>query len=188
MVFFSKKRLYILSIIGILGLICFFSISYAAQGNVTLKINGIWIRHGTPNNVNLWIHTTSVSDQEIVGQFDNYFWVEDLEWYITWHYTTIQCDGVYGPGWTRLTWVYLKAENINPTLIQWNPWNVHIFNGFSDYYNIISPTTYIYKPTAPGNIGIVNRYGDKPFLKVIVPGYSPPGNYSGTIVFSFYSY
>ncbi len=155
---------------------------------VTLAIKWVGIRHGTPDNINLWTLITSTGNQEISGQFNDYFWIEDLEWYVTGHYTTIQCDGVHGPGWYTLTWVYLKAGNMMPTLISWNPSNVLISSVFSNYYSIYSPATYLYKTTWPGNAGNANRYWDKPLLKIDIPAYTPPGIYSGTIVFSFYMY
>lgn len=162
--------------------------AYAVQGTISLEIIGKGIRHGTPDSVNLWVLSTSTGDQEISGQFTGYFRVEDLEWYTTGHYTTIQCDGVHGPSGYTLTWVYLKAENITPTLIQGATGNVHIASWFSNFTSILNPMTYIYKPTAAGNLWYTNRYGDKPRLKILIPGYAPPGTYSGTIVFSFYMY
>lgn len=136
----------------------------------------------------MWIPTVSTSDQEISGQFDDFFWVEDLEWYITGHYTTIQCDGVYWSAGNILTGVYLKAGSTSPTLIQWAPGNVLISTELYDYTSIITPVTYIYKPTGAGNAWLINRYGDIPRLKILIPGWTPPGTYSGTIVFSLYMY
>lgn len=155
---------------------------------ISLAIVWVGIRHGTPNNVNLWTPITSVSQQEIIWQFDDNFWVEDLQGYITGHYTTIQCDGIYGPAGTKLTGVFLKAWNTSPILMQWSIGNVFIASGLADYVNILTPITYIYKPTDPSNVWRLNQYGDKPRLKIIIPAYSPPGNYSGTIVFSLYMY
>lgn len=157
------------------------------QWILSLEITWLGIRHGTPDNVNLWTLTASSSDQEFSGQFNDYFRVEDIEGYITGHYTTIQCDGVYGPLWTKLTWIYLKAWNTTPELIQWLTGNHVLINPLlSDYASILNPITYIYKETHNDNAWLANRYGDKPRLKILIPGGTPPGTYSGTIVFSFY--
>ena len=166
----------------------YFAFAWSEQWILRLEIVGMGIRHGTPSNVNLWTPTTSLGDQEITGQFDDSFWVEDLQWYITGHYSTIQCDGVYGSAWNRLTWVYFKAENSIPTLLEWTTGNVFIGTGLDTYQNILSPITYIYKPTNISNAWVLNRYWDTPRLKIVIPGWTPPGTYSGTIVFSLYSY
>ncbi len=166
----------------------FFFTAHAVQGTLNFEITGIWLRHGTPSNVNLWVIPTSTSDQDFSGQFSDYFWIEDLQWYITGHYTTIQCDGVYGSAGNTLTWVYLKAGDLTPTLVQWLSGNVHIASGLANYTSILNPITYFYKPTSNINAGIVNTYWDKPWLKILIPWSTPPWSYSGTIVFSFYSY
>ncbi|EKD25362.1 MAG: hypothetical protein ACD_80C00079G0005 [uncultured bacterium (gcode 4)] len=185
----TKKNIVLLSIASILFFLLFVNHTLLVNAwDVSLQIKWMGIRHGTPDNVNLWLLTASGNDQEINGQFSGYFWVEDIEGYITGHYTTIQCEGVYGPLWNKLTWVYLKAGNINPERILWLTGNVLIAPSFADYTSILSPMTYIYKPTALGNAWIVNKYWDKPWLKIVVPGGTPPGTYSGTIVFSFYMY
>lgn len=157
------------------------------QWSLTLEIKGMGIRHGTPENLYLWNIVSSLSDQYISGHFTDYFRVEDIEWYITGHYTTIQCDGVYGPNGFILTGVDLMAGNSSPELIMWatGP-NVSINSVLSSYTSILEPITYIYKNTASNNAGIVNRYGDKPWLRILIPPTAPSGIYSGTIVFSFY--
>lgn len=185
----SKKRMFFL--ISWMALVVVSSLAYytyAVTWTISLDITGIWLRHGTPDNVNLWVITASTGDQEISGQFTDYFRIEDLEWYVTGHYTTVQCDGIYGPYGIRLTWVYLKAGNDFPILVRWSTGNnVFIATWLTDdYVSILSPVTYIYKATNPNNAGIINRYGDMPRLKIVIPGGTPPGMYSGTIVFSFY--
>lgn len=162
--------------------------TYAAQGILTLKITGIWIRHGTPDNAHLWVLTTSPTDQEFSWQFTGYFWVEDMQWDRTGHYTTIQCDGIYWPSGYILTWIYLKAGNTTPTLLQWITGNVYIHSSLYTYMSILQPVTYLYKTTSPANAWVVNIYGDTPRFKIIIPAYAPPGMYSGSIVFSYYSY
>ena len=187
----NKQKIHLLFWIVLVVLVMFFGFIYfveAEQWLLQLEITSIGIRHGTPNNANLWALSTSTSDQEFSWQFSDYFWIEDLQWDITGHYTTIQCDGVYGPVGNKLTWVYLKAGNTTPTLIQWLTWNVLIATGLYDYASILNPMTYIYEPTDIQNAWLANRYWDRPRLKIVIPAYAPPWSYSGTIVFSFYSY
>jgi len=175
-----------------ISLTAIFTISFltfyvqAGRGTISLNIVWIWIRHGTPSNVNLWVYGTSSNDQEISGQFSDYFWVEDLQGIATGHYTTIQCDGVYGSAGNRLTWVYLKAGSTSPTLIMGLTGNVLISSWTYNYVSILNPVTYIYKPTDVGNGWLANKYWDKPWFKIVIPGWTPAGHYSGTIIFSLY--
>jgi len=172
--------------ITLISSLFYFVFAWIEQWTLSLEIIGVGIRHGTPSNVNLWVYGTSSNDQEISGQFSDYFWVEDLEWYVTGHYTTIQCDGVYGSAGNRLTWVYLKAGSTSPILILWATWNVLISSGIYDYVSILNPITYIYKPTEASGNWVINKYWDKPRFKIFIPGGTPAGHYSGTIIFSLY--
>lgn len=158
----------------------------ATQGKVSLEISGLGVRHGTPNDVNLWTLSVASYDQEFSGQFTQPFWIEDLQWNITGHYTTIQCDGIYWPNGYIITWVYFKSESLTPTLLQWIPGHVAIYSAFSNYTSILHPLTYMYKPTDVFNGGLTNKYGDMPWFKVLIPANAPAGSYSGTITFSFY--
>jgi len=164
----------------------YFTFAWSVEWTLSLEIKGFGIRHGTPNNVNLWTPTTSSSDQEISWQFTENFRIEDLQWYITGHYTTIQCDGVYGSLGNKLTGIYLKAGNSSPTLLMWNPGHVFIGTALDNFVSILTPVTYIYKSTDIANAWVANKYWDMPRLKIIIPGSTPPGTYSGTIVFSLY--
>lgn len=157
------------------------------QGSISFEITGLWLRHGTPENFSFGTIASSLSDQYISGQFTEPFRIEDLQWYITGHYTTIQCDGVYNQNGYRLTWVELKAGNNTPELLAWMIWsNVKISSILYNYTNIIEPVTYIYKETNINNLWTVNKYWDKPRLKILIPPTAPEGIYSGQIVFSFY--
>jgi len=176
------KRLFVLSML-------FGWLSYFAWGTniqLNLEIQWIGIRHGTPDNLDLWSIIYSAQEQEVPGQFDNYFWIEDLMWMVTWHYTTIQCDWLYGPDWAVITWIYLKAGNINPVRMMWNTWNVAISSTLSDYQSIYDPIVYFYKPTNITNIWKANKYWDIPSMKIVIPPETVAGDYVWTITFSLY--
>ncbi len=159
------------------------------QWSITFEIKGYGLRHGTPENFPIGTIINSPNDQIVSGQFTDYFWVEDILGEITGHYTTIQCDGIYGPNSTILTGIELKAWSSTPTLLLWTTWAYVAINpSLSTYHSIIEPITYIYKSTHPSNAWIVNKYGDRPWIKILIPGNTPPGMYSGTIVFSLYTY
>lgn len=192
MIVMSKQKQYMFLLVGWIFLCLIVSGIYrvnAAEADITLKITGLGVRHGTPENLPIWMVMALPTDQEISGQFTENFRVEDLLWSIVGHYTTIQCDGIYGPYWTKLTWIELKAGNILPQLLMGmtGP-NVYINPDLSHYINITEPVTYFYKETETNQLGIINKYGDKPWIKILIPSSAPPGIYSGTIVFSFYPY
>lgn len=157
------------------------------EWTISLEITWFGIRHGTPWNLDLWSVEVSWSIQELSGQFQDFFWIEDLLWRMTWHYTTVQCNGLYWPSNSLITWIYLKAWNIVPQLILWLSWNVSVQNSLSDYVSIYKPIVYIYKTTQASNIWLANKYWDIPWIKVVIPPYSSAWNYNWTIVFSLYS-
>lgn len=183
----SKQKLLIWVIISLIFWCMYFTYAQVYEWDITLRITWLGIRHGTPENLSLWTITSSPGDQYISGHFTQPFWVEDIEGYMTGHYTTIQCAGVYGPNNTILTWVELMAGDTEPELLMgMTGTNVFINPMLHTYTSITEPVTYIYKTTDTNNIWIVNKYGDKPWLKILIPPTSPAGIYSGTIVFSFY--
>lgn len=183
-----KIKTHILWIVLIWILLCVFWRRISTEAwMISLEIIGLGVRHWTPENFQINTVYSSPSEQYIEQQFTENFWVEDLQWYATGYYTTIQCDGIYGPLNTKLTWIELKAGDSDPELIAWLTWpNVAINSALSSYMNIVEPVTYIYKNNGANNIGLVNKYGDKPRLKITIPPTAQPGIYSGTIVFSFY--
>lgn len=144
------------------------------------------MRHWTPDNLSLWNITYSNQEQEITWVFSDYFWIEDLMWIASWHYTTIQCDWLFGPNWSIITWIYIKAWNLSPVKISWNPWNVLMSNDLLSYKSIYNPLVYIYKTTNNYNIWKANKYWDIPTIKIIVPPETIPGEYTWTITFSLY--
>lgn len=186
----SKKNIYWMCwiIIVVISSLIYSTFAWIEQWTLSLEIRWIWIRHGTPANANLWAFTVSGNDQEISGQFNDYFWVEDLQGIITGYYTTVQCDGIYGSSGNKLTWVYLKAGNTSPTFIMGLTGNVLISTGIYNYVSILDPVIYMYKPTNVGNGWLVNKYWDKPRFKIIIPGWTPAGSYSWTITFDLHMY
>ena len=179
------KKIFIISLIfSILFLGWLYAVNDTSE--ITLKITWLGIRHGTPDNLNLWTVTYSNFVQEVTWQFNSGFWIEDLLWLATWHYTTVQCDGLYWPNWSIITWVYLKNWNTSPVRLLWNAWNVLISTSLNDYVSIYNPIVYIYKPSSPSNVWLANKYSDKPNIKLLIPSNTTAGDYSWTIVFTLY--
>lgn len=159
---------------------------FGADIQLSFEIKWLWIRHWTPNNINLWTIQYSNQLQDITWKFSDYFWVEDLMWLKTWHYTTIQCDWLYGPTWSIITWIYFKVENVVPTKIMWKTWEVYISDDLIDYKSIYEPLVYIYKINSVLNWWKANKYWDMPYVKVVIPPYTTPWTYNWTIIFSLY--
>ena len=87
------KRIFLLSIL----FVCVYIFVALENVQINLEIKWIGIRHGTPTKLSLWTISYSDQPQEVNASFGDYFWIEDLMWLVTWHYTTIQCDGLIGP-------------------------------------------------------------------------------------------
>lgn len=161
--------------------------SFAEINNVPVSISILaWqINYWSPMYLNLWQINLSQVEQNIQWQFSDYFWVSDLAGSDNWYNTNIWCDGLVWPNWIVLTWIFLMAwNNGSPELLNWNIWNVKINSSFSGiYYSMFNwPVTYIYRDPWV-NHWIINKYWDKPWIRVVVPPYTQPWTYSGTIYF-----
>jgi hypothetical protein len=171
-------------------IIWFFSVCFMSAtertSEITFEIKWIGIRHGTPDNLNLGTIQYSAQVQEITWKFAKYFWVEDLMWFKTGHYTTIQCNWLYGPTWAIITWIYLMAWSPVPERIFGVTWNVLISSTLNSFQSIYSPLVYIYKPTNNSNFWLANRYGDEPIIKIVVPPNQIAGTYRWIIMFTLY--
>ncbi|HKL43963.1 MAG TPA: hypothetical protein VJ892_01650, partial [Candidatus Absconditabacterales bacterium] len=149
------------------------------QISVTIKGQGIII--GTPANLNLG----SVNPGDTVEiNFDDYFWVEDLRGTNTGHYTTIQCDGLYGPSNFVITGLQLSGATVE--MIDGRTNNTLIYSNLSDRTDITDPTLYLYRNNDLSNNGAINRYGNKPAIRVFVPEDAPAGSYKGKITYTLY--
>lgn len=147
---------------------------YVTPWEITYGISDTWL--------NFWSVTVSWAFQEIERQFEDYFWVQDLKAADSGYYTTVVSAGLVWPLMT-ITWIYMKADNINPELLLGVAWNVFINTGLLNYKSISGSVTYIYRDNAL-NFWKINKYGDKPWIKIVVPPFVSPWNYSWTIFFS----
>lgn len=154
------------------------------ETQLQLEIMWWWLTIGNPANYNFGSVWVSVEDQIITWQFSDYFWLEDLEARDSWYFTTIQCNGLKSLNWNTLTWIYFKKNNLTKILWSENP-RVQIQSVFSDYYLINQPVIYFYRNQAT-NYWIISKYGDIPFVKIIIPWGTPPWNYNWTITFTLY--
>lgn len=116
-----------------------------------------------------------------IANFIDYFWIQDGRWYITGHYTTIQCAGLYGPSNLLITGVQMSGS-------------LSLINGVSNanvkmdtgWIDITDPQLYFYKTNNSNNTGKMNKYGSKPSIRVYIPSWSPAGSYSGKVIYTLY--
>lgn len=154
-----------------------------ANVSVNFSVDPWQITWWVSSGLSLWTIEAGQTQQVLTWQFAGYFWVQDLKWSDTGWTTTVNCDWLYWPQWSIITWIYLKAWNSSPNLLLWTIWNVLINqNLINDYEPIEVSISYIHRPQWQNNWKI-NKYGDIPYIKVIIPPYTPPGNYSWTIYF-----
>lgn len=157
----------------------------AASGTeLVLDIAWWWLTIGAPANYSFGSVSASVTDQEVTGQFTDYLWVEDMEAWYSGYFTTVQCDGLHWSFGNILTGIYMKRSSMTTILWINNP-RVHIQNVFSDYYSINQPVVYFYRDPAL-NYGVITKYGDMPFVKIVIPWGSAPWSYLWTITFTLY--
>jgi hypothetical protein len=153
---------------------------------VSITIDPWQITYWAPASLSLWSIALSQTSQNKQWQFDDYFRVSDLAWSDSGYSTTIVSDWLIWPNWSiPLTWIYMMAGNAwGPELLLWLTWDIRVNPAMSDsYYSIFStPVTYIYRPEASNNWK-VNKYWDKPWIRIVVPPYTQPWMYSWTIYF-----
>lgn len=154
------------------------------QSMVSVQLNTRWLFAWTPANLSLWPVTPW---NTIEVNFSDYFWIEDLRWNSTGHYTTIQCDGLFGPNGstgTVITWVQMSGLIIE--LVAWTANNTLIYSNLSTWTDITKPQLYFYRNENTTNPGWVNRYGNKPTIKISVPSGTPSGTYRWKITYTLY--
>jgi hypothetical protein len=181
-----QKFIFRILSLSILLYIFFFVKSFSTNTNtlVTVAITPWQITYGSPVYLNLWQINLSQTQQEIEWQFSEHFWISDLEASDNGYTTTIVSDGLVWANWIILTWIYLAAWNNGiPDLLAGLVWDVRINQLFSgNYFSINNPITYIYRPQWL-NYWRISKYGDRPWIKIIVPPYAQPWTYSWTIYF-----
>ncbi|HPC34097.1 MAG TPA: hypothetical protein PLP73_00400 [Candidatus Absconditabacterales bacterium] len=151
------------------------------QKEVHVEISGLGLVIGTPSNISLG----SVSAGTTVEKtFNNYFWVEDLRGVNTGYYTTIQCDGLYGPDNFIITGVQLSGNLVE--LLQGNGNQTDIYSNLDSWTDITTPQLYFYKnDNVPLNYH-GNKYGNKPSIRISIPNNAPAGTYKGKITYTLY--
>lgn len=180
--YFKKIEVFYASIFFLI----FLSFVKASDVMVSITINPWQITYWAPSYLGLWQINISETEQNKQAQFEDYFWVSDLVWSDSWYSTTVVSDGLLWPDWSStLTWIYLMAWNWStPELLAWIPGGVRINSVFSwEYYSIFdTPVTYIYRPET-SNYWKINKYWDKPWIKIVIPPYTQPWMYSWIIYF-----
>lgn len=162
----------------------FIGVVISQNAQLSLDIQWQWLIIWTPSNLDLG---TISAGSTIESNFLDYFWIEDLRWTNTGHYTTIQCDGLYGPDGatsTVITGVELSGAVIEKI---WGKDNqTLIYSNLSSRTDITSPQLYLYRNDSVSNNGAINKYWNKPSIKITVPTWTPAGTYKGKITYTLY--
>lgn len=153
----------------------------AVDSKVSVTLYTRWLFIWTPANLALW---SVIPWNTIEVDFPDYFWIEDLRWTSTGHYTTIQCDGLYGPGGAIITWVQLSWANVD--MIAGKPNETLIYSNLNTWTDITQPQLYLYRNNSVSNNGAINIYGNKPAIKINVPLGIPSGHYKWKITYTLY--
>lgn len=171
------------NIFAFLTVFCVLCVWFAlgAESQVSVVLGTRWLFIWTPTNLSLW----SVSPWNTVEVlFDDYFWIEDLRWTSTGHYTTIQCDGLFGPNGYIITGVQLSWVNVE--MIAGRSNSTLIYSNLNIWTDVTSPQLYLYRNNGASNNGAINIYGNKPSIRVSIPEDAPVGSYKGKITYTLY--
>lgn len=135
----------------------------------------------TPANLNLG---SVLPWNQVEKTFDDYFWVEDLRGSDIGYYTTIQCDGLYGPDNFVITWIQLLWNSIE--FLAWVENQTLLYSNLSSWTDITQPQLYFYKiDNTPLNYHI-NKYWNKPSIRAFIPNDAPAGDYKWKITYTLY--
>lgn len=149
---------------------------------LTFTLNSLWVIIWTPDNLDIW----SVNTWTFVNKyFSGYFWVKDLRWSNTGHYTTIQMNGLFGPNNSVITGIKLFANS--PVLIEWQANNAQLNSIFNDWVDITDPVLFFYKNDNMNN-WYLNKYWVIPSIRIWVPNDVSPWNYKWKITYTLYDY
>ena len=166
-------------------LACIFATSFA-DNTVSVQILWNWLVIGTPWSVNLWT-INAWSDRSYTFTWENFYWIRDLRWYYTWHYTTIQCDGLYQTNWSNIiTWVRLHSTQW--ILSWWLPNQTTINQALQDsnWLDITEPQLYFYRNDWWHSWWVTNLYIDYPTITISVPSGTPSWTYRWRITYTLY--
>lgn len=182
MILMKKYILSILLLFAIVSTYVFANVSSL----VSVQVSGNWLVIGTPWAVNLWTFAPWEM-KTYTFSWANFFWIRDLRWLSQWHYTTIQCDGLYRVWWGwvitgvmlkttawELSWWLANQTKINLALQQW------------EWLDITEPKLYFYRNDGWHNGGVTNRYIDYPTITVYVPSWTPSWTYKWRITYTLY--
>ncbi len=163
--------------------VSFFWISFvfSQSKEVSVKVFSLGLVIWTPANLNLW---SVIPWNTIEVSFSDYFWVEDLRGSNTGYYTTIQCDGFYGPNNYVITGVQILWDLVE--LVAWIDNHTLIYSNLNTWTDITIPKMYLYKNDNSMWNYYGNKYGNKPSVRVSVPIDAPAGTYKGKITYTLY--
>ena len=159
--------------------------------NIAITGNSRWLNSW----INLWSVIVSWGTQVLSWQFTGYFWVQDNGW-TTWWYTTISLPVALS--WITYSSNFISRSNIFFNGTWWISWlnstpsnplvyvytAAYMSGGVPSYVTFSTPIHYIMRdtPSSPYSCP-TGTYGNLPWMKVNIPAYQAPDNYSGLIIF-----
>lgn len=153
-----------------------------ASSKISINLNSRWLIIWTPENLNIWIANPGTT---IERNFSTNFWIRDLRWTDTGHYTTIQCDGLYWPDDAVITWVQLSWSNVE--LMAGKPNDTYVYSNLNTWTDITTPKLFLYRNNVVSG-GAINKFWIKPSIKINVPIDVPVGMYKWKITYTLYDY
>ena len=124
-------------------------------------------------------------EQILEEEVPDYFWVNDPNWYNSGFHTTVSISDFTWSNWTISALnVFMFASGVDLLSGMMNP-RVTISSGLNSYLAIDGPVTYLQREDGY-NSGVTWKYGNKPWLKIVVPPYQAPWSYKAVITYTLY--
>ncbi len=164
--------------------------------DVQVTLTGWDICIGSDTGFNFGTFTVSTQAQTTSGVFSGNFYVDDQKGSNSGYYTTVQIANlVNGSNTIPANAVSFRSSSVSANDIGLSPLSggalainsrVKVSGDVLNTWGLIdTPKEYIMRNNA-ANFGIIGRYGEKPFLQLIIPAYTPVGNYHGNLTYTLY--
>ena len=160
---------------------------------VQVSITGGDLCIGSPDGFFFWSFSVSTQPQTTTGVFNNYFYVDDQKGSSLGYYTTVQMATLTnGANTIASSNVSFRSSFTLGTEVGLTPLsgsvNTRVYthtDTLNTWAALDTPKEFINRNTA-SNSGLVGKYGEIPFLQLVIPAYTPIGTYTGLLTYTLY--
>ena len=160
---------------------------------VQVTIAGGNVCIGSPDTFNFGSFSVSTLAQTTSGAFSGVFYVDDQRGSNSGYYTTVQMATLTnGANTIAASNVSFRSSFTGGTTVGLFPLsgsaNIRVYTAtgvLNQWAALDTPKEFINRNTA-SNSGLIGKYGEVPFLQLVIPAYTPVGTYTGLLTYTLY--